>query len=46
MLTKQKKHPMFQNILRIIENNFNISFLQKKPRFDSMLEIDNGSMKK
>jgi hypothetical protein len=30
---------------RIVENNFNLCFFQKQPCFDSMLEIDSGSMR-
>jgi hypothetical protein len=42
MLEKQKNT---SNVSRIEENNFNHCFFQKQPCFDSMLEIDSGSMR-
>jgi hypothetical protein len=44
MLGKQNT-PNVSKLSRIVENNFNLSFLEKQPCSNTMLEIDNTSMK-
>jgi hypothetical protein len=39
MLEKQNT-PNVSKLSRIVESNFDISFFQKQPCFDTMLEID------
>jgi hypothetical protein len=39
-----KNTPNVLKLSRIVESNFNFSFLQKQPHFDTMLEINNWSM--
>jgi hypothetical protein len=45
MLEKQKNITNVSKLSKAIEINFNLSFLQKQPCFDTMLKIDNESMK-
>jgi hypothetical protein len=41
----KKNTPNVSKLSKIVENNFNLSFPQKQPCFNTMLEIDNVSMK-
>jgi hypothetical protein len=44
-IKKPKTHPMFQSFQKFVESNFNLSFLQKQPCSNTILEIDNRSMR-
>jgi hypothetical protein len=43
---KNKTQPNISKLLRIIKNNFNLSFLQKQTCSNTMLKINNRSIKK
>jgi hypothetical protein len=45
IIKKPKTHSMFQNFQKIVENNFNFSFFQKQPCSNTILAIDNRSMR-
>jgi hypothetical protein len=40
-----QKSPNVSKLSKIVKNNFNLSFPQKQPCFDTMLEIDTTSIK-
>jgi hypothetical protein len=45
-MLKKQNTPNVVKFSRTIKSNFNLSFLQKQPCFDTMLEINSTSMRK